>query len=189
MYVDQKLLKTEVNGDSNSSNSRGSSLVASLGLSRRYKRFCPALGYSSRPCTKYIFSHHTLFQCLCPHRPASWAGSHAGSLVSQYVSLETLLDCGLRIAHSASPSTHQQIQCNPRHTPPPPPTSVRCLLTAPFENFSNFLRRIAFVLASTFLNSLVRSYFAAILPIQVHLYLYTQDLVKSTYRKASLIIR
>jgi hypothetical protein len=29
-----------------------------------------------------IFPHRTLFQCLCPHRPASWTGSRAGSPVS-----------------------------------------------------------------------------------------------------------
>ncbi len=33
-----------------------------------------------------IFPHGTLFQCICPHRPASWAGSRDGSLVSYCVS-------------------------------------------------------------------------------------------------------
>jgi hypothetical protein len=37
--------------------------------------------------TKHIFPHPTLFQFLCPHRPASCAGIRAGSPVSSYVSL------------------------------------------------------------------------------------------------------
>jgi hypothetical protein len=32
--------------------------------------------------TKYYFPHRTLFHFIYPHRPASWAGSHAGSPVS-----------------------------------------------------------------------------------------------------------
>ncbi len=43
---------------------------------------------SSRPNTKYFFPHRTLFRFLCPHRPASLAGSRAGSPVSLYVSLD-----------------------------------------------------------------------------------------------------
>jgi len=39
-------------------------------------------GCSSRPSTKYFFPGRTLFIFLCPHRPASWAGSRAGSPVS-----------------------------------------------------------------------------------------------------------
>ncbi len=45
-------------------------MVGSLGLSCQYKRFLFCLGCSGRPSTKYLFSHRTLFQCLCPHRPA-----------------------------------------------------------------------------------------------------------------------
>ncbi len=33
---------------------------------------------------KNIFSHRTLLQFICPHRPACWAGSRAGSPVSWY---------------------------------------------------------------------------------------------------------
>ncbi len=66
--------ETEVNGDSKSTNERGLSLVGSLGLSSRYNRFLFCLGCSSRPRTKYFFS--------CPHRPASYADSRAGSPVS-----------------------------------------------------------------------------------------------------------
>ncbi len=58
-----------------------------LDLSCQYKRFLFCLGCSSRPCTKYFFFSRTLFQFLCPSRPASWAGSRAGSPISQYVSL------------------------------------------------------------------------------------------------------
>ncbi len=28
--------------------------------------FCPAFVCSIRPSAKYFFSHHTLFQCICP---------------------------------------------------------------------------------------------------------------------------
>jgi hypothetical protein len=63
-------------------------LVGSLGLSCRYNRLLFCLGCSSRPRTKYFFPHRTLFQCLCTHRPASWAGSFAWSSDSSYVSVE-----------------------------------------------------------------------------------------------------
>ncbi len=36
----------------------------------------------SRPNKKYLFPHRTLFQFICPHRPARWAGRRAGSTVS-----------------------------------------------------------------------------------------------------------
>ncbi len=35
---------------------------------------------------KLFFPHHTLFQFMCPHRPATWAGSRAGPPVSKCVS-------------------------------------------------------------------------------------------------------
>ncbi len=70
-----------------STNESGPSLVCFLGLSCGYKRFLVCFGCSSRQSTKTFFPHRPLFQCLCPHRPASWAGSHAGSPVSSYVSL------------------------------------------------------------------------------------------------------
>ncbi len=78
-------VETEANEDSKSTNERGPALVASLVLSCRYKRFSFCLGCSRRPSTKYFFPHRTSFQFLCPHRPASWAGSRAGSPVSQYM--------------------------------------------------------------------------------------------------------
>jgi hypothetical protein len=51
-------VETEVNGDSKSTNDSGPSLVSligSLGLSCKYKRFLFCLGCPSRPCTKYLF--------------------------------------------------------------------------------------------------------------------------------------
>jgi hypothetical protein len=64
-------VETEVNGDSQSTNERGPSLVVSLGFPCRYKTFFPALAALVGPGTK----------CF-PHLPASWAGSRAGSPVS-----------------------------------------------------------------------------------------------------------
>jgi hypothetical protein len=72
-------VETEVDGDLKSAYERGSSLVGSLGLLCRYKRFLFCLGCSSRPYTKYFFPHRTLFQYLCPQCPASWADSCAGT--------------------------------------------------------------------------------------------------------------
>jgi hypothetical protein len=65
----------------------GPFLVGLLGLSCQYKRFSFCLGCSSRPCPKYCFPHCTLFQLLCPQRPARWAGSSTESPISQSVSL------------------------------------------------------------------------------------------------------
>ncbi len=80
-------VETEVNGDSKSKNEGCPCLVGSSGLSCRCKRFLISLGCSSRPSTKYIFFFTVhYFNSFCPHRPASWAGSRAGSPVSQFVS-------------------------------------------------------------------------------------------------------
>ncbi len=81
------LLKTEMNGGSKSTNERGPSQIGSLGLSCRYKRFLFCLGCSSQPSTKYIFLSGHYINFLFPTAQASWAGSRAGSSVSQYVSL------------------------------------------------------------------------------------------------------
>ncbi len=53
------------------------------------REFLFCLCCCSRPSTKYFFPPRgrTLFQCLCPRRPASWADSRAGSPISEYVSL------------------------------------------------------------------------------------------------------
>ncbi len=48
-------VETEVNRDSKCTNERGPSLVGSLGLLCRYKRFLFCLGCFSRPSTKYCF--------------------------------------------------------------------------------------------------------------------------------------
>jgi hypothetical protein len=44
--------------------------------------FCTALAAGVGPVQKDFFPLHTLFQLFCPHSPASWAGSRAGSPVS-----------------------------------------------------------------------------------------------------------
>jgi hypothetical protein len=44
--------------------------------------FCSALAALVGPVQNIFFPHLTLFQFLCLHRPASWAGSRAGSPVS-----------------------------------------------------------------------------------------------------------
>ncbi len=79
-------VETEVNWDSKRTNERVPFLISSFDLCR-YKRFLCCLGYSSRPGTKYFFAHRTQYKILCPHRPASCAGSRAGSPVSLCVCL------------------------------------------------------------------------------------------------------
>ncbi len=64
-------VETEVNGVSEITKWMG--LVGSLGLSCQYNRFLACLGCSRRPSTKYFFPRRTLFQFLCPQRPASCA--------------------------------------------------------------------------------------------------------------------
>ncbi len=79
---------TEANGDSMSTTyKRGPVLVGSLGSRRVSTRdFDPALAALVGP-VQNIFSSPYTIHFFCPHRPASWAGSHAGSPVSSYVSL------------------------------------------------------------------------------------------------------
>jgi hypothetical protein len=72
-------------------NERSPPLVGLLGLSCKYKRLLSCFSCSSRHSRKYFF--FTLFQLICPHRPASWAGSPAGSPVSSYVSLAKTDTC------------------------------------------------------------------------------------------------
>jgi hypothetical protein len=76
-------VETEANGDLGSTNERGPSLVGSLGLSCRYKRFLSCLCCPSRPSSKYFLPHLTLFQFICPH----CLDGRAVSPVSKYVSL------------------------------------------------------------------------------------------------------
>ncbi len=75
-------VEAEMNGDSKSTNERGLSLVASLGLLCRYKRVLFCLDCSRRPSTKYFFPHRTPFKFFYPHRPSSWTGSRDGSPVA-----------------------------------------------------------------------------------------------------------
>jgi len=68
-------VETEANGDLKITYERDSSLVGLLGLSCRY--FCPV-------------PHRTIFHFVC--NPTSWAGSRAGSPVSECVSLAPTKD-------------------------------------------------------------------------------------------------
>ncbi len=70
----------------------GPFFVGSLCLSCRYKRFLFCLGCSIVGSVQNIFfPNRTLFQFMCPHRQATWAGSRAGS---EYVSPYQTLCCG-----------------------------------------------------------------------------------------------
>ncbi len=51
--------------------------------------FLSCLGCSCQPSTKYFFPHRTMFQIMCPHSSATWAGSRAGPPVSACVSVDT----------------------------------------------------------------------------------------------------
>jgi hypothetical protein len=79
-------VEIEVNGGSKSKKEWGLSVVGSLGLSFRFKRLLSCLGCSGQPSKKYFFPHSTPFPFMCPHRPATWAGSRAGPPVSEYES-------------------------------------------------------------------------------------------------------
>jgi hypothetical protein len=73
-------VETDVNGDSKSTNERGPSLASwAWGWAcRAGTRVCSALAALVGPVQNNF---------LCPHRPASRAGSRAGSPISKYVSL------------------------------------------------------------------------------------------------------
>ncbi len=71
-------------------------LAGLLGLLRRYKRFLSYLSWSSRPTTTFV-SSPLIFQFICPHLPASWAGSRAGPLFSQLVCVSVLNHCQIVI--------------------------------------------------------------------------------------------
>jgi hypothetical protein len=77
-------VETEVNGDLKRTNERGPFLVGSSGCRAGTRDFCSALAALDGP-VKYFFPRRTLFQFLCPHCPASWAGSRAGSPVSIFI--------------------------------------------------------------------------------------------------------
>jgi hypothetical protein len=75
------IVETEVNGDSKSTNERGSSLVGLLGLPCRYKRFLPCLGCSSQPSTNiFSLTIHYFNSCVpIAQQAGHWAGNRAGS--------------------------------------------------------------------------------------------------------------
>ncbi len=75
-------VETEQNGDSKSTNERGPWSVR-WALHAGTRDFCLALAALVGP-VKNIFSssHFSQFQLIFPHRPATWAGSRAGSLFS-----------------------------------------------------------------------------------------------------------
>jgi hypothetical protein len=76
-------VETDANGDSWSINERGPSLTGSFGSSCRYKRFFYlALTALVSPVQNIFFPYRTLCHFICPHRPATWARSRAGSPVS-----------------------------------------------------------------------------------------------------------
>jgi hypothetical protein len=72
-------VETGVNRDSKSTQERVPSMVGSVSLLCRCKRFLFCLGCSS---TNMFFPHGTLFKFLCSPWPASGTGSRAGSSVS-----------------------------------------------------------------------------------------------------------
>jgi hypothetical protein len=69
--------ETEVNGDSKSTNERGSSLVGCT------RDVCSTLAALVGPVQNIYFLNVYFFSSFVPgHRPASWAGRRAGSPVS-----------------------------------------------------------------------------------------------------------
>jgi hypothetical protein len=58
--------------------------------------FCSALDALVGPVKNIFFLTMHYFNLFCPHRPASWAGSRAGSPVSYYVSLYLTVVAELR---------------------------------------------------------------------------------------------
>jgi hypothetical protein len=76
-------VETEVDGYSQSTNERVHSLVGSLGFGVPVQEIfvLPRLFSSAQVLNIFFLTVH-YFQFLCPHRPASWADSRAGSPVS-----------------------------------------------------------------------------------------------------------
>jgi hypothetical protein len=88
-----------------------------LGLSCRYKKFfvlpwllCALVS----PVKNIFFLHRTLFRCLAPHRPASWAAtaSRAGSPVSYCVCLWVRCTPSQLTTQSPSPPPLLAVFCN-----------------------------------------------------------------------------
>ncbi len=74
-------VETETNGVSKSTNERGPSWLARWAPCAGTRDFCLALTALVRSVKNSIFPHRTYILVLCPHRPASWAGSRDGSPV------------------------------------------------------------------------------------------------------------
>ncbi len=51
------------------------------------KKLLSCLSCSGQASTKYFFPHHTLFQSICPHLPASWARQSCRAACLKCVSL------------------------------------------------------------------------------------------------------
>jgi hypothetical protein len=76
-------VETEENGDSRSTTyERGPLLVGFWACRVSTRELCSTLTALVGPVQNIFFPRRTLFQFLCTHRPASWAGSRAGSPVS-----------------------------------------------------------------------------------------------------------
>jgi len=75
-------VETVANGDSWSTNDKGSFLGWFVRLVPVQGTFILPFLLYSRPSTKYLFPHCTLFLFMCPYRPATWARSRARSSVS-----------------------------------------------------------------------------------------------------------
>ncbi len=120
-------VETEVNGDSKSTYERSPSLVGSLGLSYRYKRFLLCLGCSSQLRRKYFFPHSILFQFLCPIDQQAGQTAVLGRL-----SLNMCL--WYRLSPNFSPSFYELLTYNI----PPPPALQETILS---QLFLCFLRK------------------------------------------------
>ncbi len=67
----RRIVETEVNGDSKSTNERGPSLVGSLAHRGGTRNLYHALAALVSPVQIFFFSHRTLFQFMYSHRPAT----------------------------------------------------------------------------------------------------------------------
>ncbi len=74
-------VENEENENSKSTNKRGPWSVR-WALHAGTRHFSLALAALVGPVQNLFFPHCTLFQFIFPHRPATWAGSRAGSPVS-----------------------------------------------------------------------------------------------------------
>jgi hypothetical protein len=130
-------VETETYGNSKSTNERGPSLVGSLGLSFRYKRFLSCVGCSSRPCTKYFFitihyftsfvpiaqqagqaallGHQSLNMCLC--------SEHYLSSFAQNICINSVFRCRHCCGSRYIESGYIDFSLNPTITYQPPPTT------------------------------------------------------------------